>query len=154
MYLGSTFIQSLCRKLSDEYVLLGGDGSSARAAEECRDLEAVLRGDKGVQTAMNWRIQDWDKRQTMQWEACLSKYIRFQRGSNVITATNKMQSKETRDLTDNNNVEDKYFYYVRPQVQDNLAPIDYSSTIKDLFLILILLLVMLMGYFKQTTSYN
>ena len=126
-----------------------GDG---RPEEECRDLESILRGDKGVQTTMNWRIQDWDKRQTMQWEACLSKYIRFQRGSNVrINADSTgAENNVTRDVTDN--IEDKYFYYVRPTVPDK-SENNGSTTIKIVFLI-VLLLAMLIGYLNQTTTYN
>ena len=88
----------------------------------------------------------------MQWEACLSKYIRFQRGSNVrinATATGA-ENNATRDVTDN--VEDKYFYYVRPTLPDKLES-DDSTVIKIMFTI-VLLLAMLIGYLNQTTTYN
>ena len=75
---GTPFIQSLCQKLMEEYIL------NNQPDEKCRDLESILRGDEGVQTKINGLILNENRRQTMQWEVSLSKYIRFQRRPNKV----------------------------------------------------------------------
>ena len=71
------------------------------------DLEEILRGDGGVQSIVNCNIRKSDYRQTVSWEAYLSKYIRFRRSS-----TSEMEEDET-DTSDGLNyksLEEKYSF--------------------------------------------
>ncbi|XP_057370247.1 uncharacterized protein LOC130691333 [Daphnia carinata] len=66
---GSWFVQALCEVLSDEYL-------EKEAGTSQKDLTDLL---KCVQNEINTNSQE-DLWQTMQWEASISKNIRFQKG--------------------------------------------------------------------------
>ncbi|XP_057370271.1 uncharacterized protein LOC130691350 [Daphnia carinata] len=66
-HLGSSFILALCKVLSEEYL---DENSSC-------DLEDLLR--RRVQGEINELSKQVEVWQTMQWETCLSKYLRFRK---------------------------------------------------------------------------
>lgn len=72
-YNGSFFIQALCQTLSDEY-LMGKPCDYTSEGKKDRDLESIL---KCVQPKINKCSVASKVWQTMSWEACLSKCIRF-----------------------------------------------------------------------------
>lgn len=81
----------MCDALTEEYLSNEGDDSADK-----RDLESVLRGDGGVQNLINCKSTETDKTwQTMQWEACLTKYIRFRDYQTENTAI-KQRHKEAK----------------------------------------------------------
>ncbi|KZS16472.1 Uncharacterized protein APZ42_017793, partial [Daphnia magna] len=67
-YLGSSFIQALCETLSEEYF------EKKEKGRKHMELEGLLRSVQLKINEVSERIDWW---QTMQWEACLRKYIRF-----------------------------------------------------------------------------
>ena len=57
-------------------------------------MEEILRGENGVQATLNRNLKKASFKQTLSWEACLSKHIRFQRNQKC------SYSEETYDSMD------------------------------------------------------
>lgn len=68
IYYGTFFVQALCKTLDEEY-----SGKKPVDGTNHMDLEGVLR-------RVQLNINRFYPRQTLLWEACLSKYIRFRGG--------------------------------------------------------------------------
>lgn len=75
------------------------------------DLEEILRGKGGVQSIVNSKMQKSDYRQTVSWEAYLSRYIRFQKHE-----TRKESEDETDgcDVSNIQSLKQKYHFLVIP----------------------------------------
>ncbi len=97
--------------MEEEYLTNMKASSEMNDENKC-DLEEILRGENGVQSIMNNKIQNREYRQTVSWETYLSKYVVFR----SCNQDNTPYYEET-DVEDGSNVHylaEKYNFFVSP----------------------------------------
>ncbi len=87
---------------------------------DVRDLEEILRGEDGVQSFINSKIQNPNYRQTVSWETYLSKYIRFRKNAQKILDEEELDAEDGSSV---DNFNQKYNFYV----PDNHCESDHVS---------------------------
>ncbi|XP_057365813.1 uncharacterized protein LOC130686695 [Daphnia carinata] len=103
---GTYFIQALCQKMEEEYLISACDGLLPDD-KNIRDLEGILRGENGVQSTMNNKIQNKEYRQTISCETYLRKYIVFRRSNQIVFTDDDAKDNDSessnRRLAERNN---------------------------------------------------